>query len=48
MTLSSCRLVQIYNYMAIRKADFAARSGHNMEYLAFLAAVFFPLTLFTV
>jgi hypothetical protein len=34
--------------MSIKEAQFASRSSHNMEYLAVMAAIFLPLTLFTV
>ena len=39
---------QIYNYISIKEAGSAARSSYNMEYLAILAAIFLPLTFFTV
>jgi hypothetical protein len=34
--------------MSIKEAQFASHSSHNMEYLAIMAAIFLPLTLFTV
>ena len=34
--------------MSIRKAEFAILSSNNMEYLGFLAALFVPMTLFSV
>jgi len=39
---------KVYSHSQHREADYAAHTNHNMEFLAFLAAVFLPLTFFTV
>jgi hypothetical protein len=41
-------LTKLYSFVSIREAGNSLRSGYNMEYLAFLAAIFLPVTVFTV
>ena len=43
----SC-LSLIHNNITFQKVEISTDSSHNMEYLSMLAAVFLPLTLFTV
>lgn len=39
---------QVYNYMSVKEAGSSHRTNSNMEYLAILASIFLPLSLFTV
>jgi hypothetical protein len=48
VNLSILILTQVYNYLSIKEAGCAARTNNNMEYLAILASIFLPLTLFIV
>lgn len=38
----------IHNYIAVRNAELATNSSKNTEYLSIMAAIFLPLSLFTV